>query len=332
VPGLTHHGKGEAVLRVCFTAEDLLQVTFANEPAPMVELTLAIAALQRADPMFTPWRRRTLHALPRPAGPLLELVPATAKGPLFLDPLSLGFDDGLDQVLSSPTPFVRAELHRVQAADHRPILWTRLLADRDREAWQILEHAVRTAHACLLTDSWNRIRAGFDAERAWRVQLLAAQGIRATLASLAPGARWHGTTLEFDSTDAVETALNGHGITLLPSVFWTGRPLVGRYAQSTFLVYPAVTPLPLLDGPTANALATLLGRTRAAILEQLTRPRTTTDLAGQLNLAKSSVSEHTGALRAAHLTTAHRDGKTVWHSCTPLGLGLLTGSPGIAES
>ncbi|MEU0844683.1 winged helix-turn-helix domain-containing protein [Streptomyces sp. NPDC005962] len=302
-------------------------MTFADEPAPMVELTLAIAALQRADPLFALWRRRTLSTLPRSAGPLLELVPATAKGPLFLDPLSLGFDDGLDQVLSSPIPFVRTELRRVHAAGRRPVPWTRLLADRDREAWQILEHAVRAAQACVLAPAWDRIRAGFDAERAWRVQLLAAQGIRTTLAGLVPGARWHGTTLEFDSTDEVEFTLNGHGITLLPSVFWTGRPLVGRHAQGVFLVYPAVTPLPLLDDPTANALATLLGRTRATILERLTRPRTTTDLARDLGVAKSSVSEHTKALRDAHLITAQRDGKTVWHSCTPLGLGLLTGTP-----
>ncbi|MFE2315894.1 ArsR/SmtB family transcription factor [Streptomyces sp. NPDC059441] len=328
----TDQGKGGTVLRLCFTAEDLLQVTFADEPAPMVELTVAIAALQRSDPLFTLWRQRTLHALPRSTRPLLELVPATAKGPLFLDPLSRGFDDGLDQVLSAPTPFIRTELRRVHAASRRPLPWTRLLADRDREAWQILEHAVRSTHAGILTPSWDRIRAGFDAERAWRVQLLAGQGIRATLASLAPGARWLGTTLEFDSTDDVEITLNGQGITLLPSVFWTGRPLVGRYDQPTFLLYPAVTPLPLLDDPTTNALAALLGRTRATILEQLTRPRTTTDLARQLDLAKSSVSEHTKALRAAHLTTAHRDGKTVWHSCTPMGLGLLTGSAGSTKS
>ncbi len=119
------------------------------------------------------------------------------------------------------------------------------------------------------------------------------------------------------------------GITLLPSVFWTGRPLVGRYAQGTFLIYPAVTPLPLLDDPaTADALAALLGRTRAAILQHLTRPRTTTDLARDLGLAKSSVSEHTKTLRDAHLITARRDGKTVWHTCTPLGLSLLTSTPG----
>ncbi|MEU1665268.1 ArsR family transcriptional regulator [Streptomyces sparsogenes] len=318
------------MLRVCFTAEDLLRVTFADEPAPMVELTLAIAALQRSDPIFTLWRRRMSQTLRRSAGPLLELVPATAKGPLFLDPPSQGFADGVEQVLSATTTFVRTELRRVHIPGYSPALWIRLLGDRDREAWRILEQAVRAGHEDVLVGSWDRIRAGFDAERAWRMQLLASQGIRATLAGLFPGGRWRGTTLEFDSPDDVEITLDGQGVTLLPSVFWTGRPLVGRYAQGTFLVYPAVTPLPLLedDPATTNALAALLGRTRAALLEQLTRPRTTTDLARDLGVAKSSVSEHTKTLRDAHLITAQRDGKTVWHSCTPLGLSLVTGHSG----
>ncbi len=317
------------MLRVRFTAEDLLRVRFADEPAPMVELTLAIAALRRSDPVFALWRRRTSQTLPRSAGPLLELVPGTGKGPLFLDPPSPGFDDGLDRVLSTPTPFVRTELRRVHAARSGPAPWTRLLAERDREAWQALERAVRTAHEGVLARSWDRIRAGFDAERAWRVQLLAREGIRATLAGLVPGGRWDGTTLTFEGTDDIEITLDGRGITLLPSVFWTGRPLVGTYPREAFLVYPAVTPLPLLDEPaTGNALAALLGRTRAAILELLTHPRTSTDLARELGVAKSSVSEHTKALRAARLLTAQRDGKAVRHSCTPLGLGLLTGCPG----
>ncbi|MDI2127619.1 ArsR/SmtB family transcription factor [Yinghuangia seranimata] len=297
----------------------------------MVELVLAIAMLQRSDAVFGLWRRRMGQTLTRTAGPLLEVVPATAKGPLFLDPPNPGFEDGLDHVLSTPTALVRSELRRVHAPDRRPGLWTRQLVDRDRDAWRSLERAVRTAHARVIGGSWDRIRAGFDAERAWRTQLLAGHGIRAMLAGLTPTARWREMTLEFDSTDDVEITLGGAGVTLLPSVFWTGRPLLGRYDQSSFLVYPAVTPLPLIDEPsTADALAMLLGRTRATVLEQLIRPRTSTDLVRDLGLAKSSVSEHTKALRAARLITAQRDGKAVWHSCTPLGLGLLTGVTPVA--
>ncbi|MFE3202948.1 ArsR/SmtB family transcription factor [Embleya sp. NPDC059237] len=316
------------MLRVCFTAEDLLRVRFADEPAPMVELMLAVATLQRSEAVFGLWRRRMGRALTRSAGPLLELVPATGKGPLFLDPPIPGFDAGLEHVLSTPTALVRSELHRVHARDRAPSPWTRLLADRDRDSWQNLEHALRTAHTHIVAAPWERIRAGFDAERAWRTHLLAGQGIHAMLTGLAPTARWRETTLEFDSTDDVEVSLDGTGITVLPSVYWTGRPLVGRYAQGWFLVYPAVTPLPDIDDPTStDTLAMLLGRTRATILEQLLRPRTGSDLVRDLGLAKSSVSEHTKALRAARLITAQRDGKAIWHSCTPLGLELLACLP-----
>lgn len=312
------------MLRVRFTTEDLLHVTFADEPAPMVELTLALAALRRTDPLFAPWRQRTARTLPGAARPLLDLVPATGKGPLFLDPPSRGTEEGLDRVRSAPVPYVRRELVRIHEPGRRPAPWARLLAEGDREARQTLEDAVRAAIESVLARPWERVRAGFDAERAWRLQTLAGQGLRATLEGLAVGARWNGSTLEFDSADDVEVTLDGRGLTLLPSVFWTGRPLVGTYVHGTFMVYPALTPLPLLDEPeTGHSLAVLLGRTRAAMLEQLVRPRTGTDLGRELGLAKSSVSEHTKALRAARLITAQRDGRTVWHSCTPLGLGLL---------
>jgi DNA-binding transcriptional ArsR family regulator len=312
------------VLRLCFTAEDLLRVTVAKEPAPLIELTLATAALRRHDPVFDGWRRRML---PRAMRPLLDLVPATAKGPLFLDPPSQNIDEGLDQLQLTPKAVVRAELHRVHALDGPPLPWVKLLAGGDKEAFQALVHAVRIGREHLVTPSWERIRIGFHIEQAWRGRLLAEQGIRATLAGLVHGTRWQGTTLEIDRPGDVEVHLDGRGLMLLPSVFWTGRPLVGCYPEGNVLVYPAITPLPLLDEPSAeDALAALLGRSRAAVLEQLTQPRTTTDLARGLGMAKSSVSEHATTLRNSRLITTRRDGKAVWHSCTPLGLSLLQGS------
>jgi DNA-binding transcriptional ArsR family regulator len=308
---------GDRVLRLRFTVEDLLRVRFAPEPTPLIELVLAVATLRRHDALFAGWRRRSL---PSAVGPLLDLVPATAKGPLFLDPPTPCFDEGLDQLRSTPTSLVRKELQRAQA---RPLPWIRLLAEGDRETHQILAHAVSTGHEHLLAGCWDRIRAGFHAEQAWRARLLAEHGLLATLESLVPGAHWHGTTLEIDRPDDVEVTLNGRGLTLLPSVFWTGLPLVGWYPDENILVYPALTPLPLLEDPSPDTLAALLGRGRAAVLEQLVQPHTTTDLARHLGMAKSSVSEHAKTLRNSRLITTRRDGKAVWHSCTPLGLSLL---------
>ncbi|MET7702921.1 helix-turn-helix domain-containing protein [Streptomyces sp. NPDC005485] len=53
-------------------------------------------------------------------------------------------------------------------------------------------------------------------------------------------------------------------------------------------------------------------------------PPAGSDVARELDVSKSSASEHTKALRDARLITTHRDGKAVWHTCTPLGLDLLT--------
>ncbi|MDT0468881.1 MULTISPECIES: ArsR/SmtB family transcription factor [Streptomyces] len=309
-----------------FTLEDLLRVTLAPTPAPLTELVLATAVVQRQDnPVFSRWRQRTLQTFPRAARPLLELVPPTGKGPLFLDPLSRGIDDGLDQVLSSSADFVRADLKRVCAAGRPLTLWTTHLAQRDHDAWQVLQGSVRAGYAGLLAPVWDRITSGFEAERAWRAQILARDGIRTMLTGLTHGLRLSGSVLEIDSSEDRDVHLAGRGLTLLPSAFWSGRPLVGVYPHGpAVLVYPAVTPLTLREEPsTADPVAALLGRTRAAVLALLTRQRTTTDLARELDISKSSASEHTKALRQARLIVSQREGKAVWHTCTPLGLGLI---------
>jgi DNA-binding transcriptional ArsR family regulator len=310
------------MLRLCFTAEDLLRVTVAAEPAPLIDLVLAVAMLRRDDPLFAGWRRRTL---PREVGPLLDLVPATARGPLFLDPPCADLDDALNQLQSTSKTLVRAELQRVHAAG-RPSPWVRLLADGDRDTCHALVRALRTGHGHLVKCSWEKVSSAFHAEQAWRGQLLATQGIRATLEGLFPRARWRGTTLEIDRPGNVEFQLDGRGLILLPSAFWTGPPLAGPYPEGNVLVYPALTPLPLIATPDLGApLVDLLGRGRAAILEQLVQSRTTTNLARELGMAKSTISEHAKTLRNSHLITTRRDGKAVWHTCTQLGLNLLRG-------
>lgn len=318
------------MLRLHFTAEDLLRVTFVSQPAPMMELITAVALLRRRSvpPVLGEWQRRARREYPAPARPLLSLVPPSGLAPMFLDPLSQGLEDGLDLVLSSPTACVQAGLRRLYAAGQPQPQWVRQLAVQDGDAWRTLEDSLRLAYDCILADSWNRIQSAFDAERAWRTRLLAEQGLHATLAGLGPGGRWYGSTLVYDCPEDVEIPLTGHGVILVPSVLWQGRPLVAWNDDSaSVLFYPATTPLPLLDAGndrgTQDGLGVLLGRTRAAVLQLLVRERTTTEVAKHMDISKSSASDHTKALRQARLISTYRDGKAVWHCCTPLGLDLL---------
>lgn len=312
--------KGRRVIRVHVTAEDLLRTRFAAAPAPLTELGMALATLQRRDAIFDRWRRELGPRLPRVARLLFQLVPPTAAGPLFLDPISNGLDDGLDTVLSAPTPFVRSELRRVCAAEQSITPWVRALNERDRDAWQLLAAAVRAGHQAVVSASWPRVWQSFRADVAWRGRLIAGQGLQAALASLHPTVRWNGSTLEVDVDSTLVVRPAGRGMTLLPSAFWTGRPMFGTHPDgSALVVYPSVTPLPLVDGaPGKEPLADLLGRTRAAVLALAVRGRTTGELARELGLSPATVSEHAKTLRGAGLLVSERAGKAVMHSATPL--------------
>ncbi|MFF5449082.1 ArsR/SmtB family transcription factor [Streptomyces sp. NPDC012888] len=320
-----------------FSAEDLLDTAFAAEPLPLVELCLALAAAQRTDGPagFGRWRRELARGLPPGARPLLELVRPDGDNPAFLEPPERDLAAALHAVREAGRALPHADLARAVARTRGgdPGGWLRGLWGGDRAAWEVLDAALRSAHASVIAPHWDAIRRSFRADVAWRGRLLAAHGIRATLAGLHPGARWSGATFEVPGPPDFEARLGGRGLTLMPSPFWTGRPLLaGLPDGSHLLIYPALTPLPpaAADGDgTADAadgsLDALLGRTRAAVLQCLLDQRTTTDLARRLGISLPSASEHTRTLRAAGLVTTRRDGRAVLHTVTGLGVELLRG-------
>lgn len=316
------------MLRVHFTTDDLLRTRFAPGPAPLIELELAIAALQRRDPLFDAWRRGAAARLPSPARRLFELVPSTGTGPMFLDPVSTGLEDGLDAVLSAPGSLVRCELRRICGKGQPITPWLRALQERDRDAWRVLGDALRAGHAALIQVAWPRIWQSFREDIAGRTRAIAESGLMAALETLHPSARWRDDTLEIDAEVALSVRPAGRGVTLLPSAFWTGRPLIGHHPDSsTLIIYGAQRPLPLVDLPDGDAaLADLLGRTRAAILTHAAAPCSTSELARTMGISTATASEHARTLRSAGLLVSQRAGKAVLHSLTPLGERLLSGS------
>ncbi|MCB5181290.1 ArsR/SmtB family transcription factor [Streptomyces antimicrobicus] len=320
------------MLRVHFSVEDLLGVTFAPEPYPLVELALALAAWQRDDQraVFGRWRSRLSRELPgRAAGPLRDLLRPDGDNPPFLEPFVRDVDEGLAAVREAGTRLTADELGRVAGRAPGSASWLRSLWAQEPEAWEQLHGALRTGHETVVGPYWDRIRAAYRADVAWRTRLMAGHGIRAVLASTHPAARWAGPVFEVGLPPDYEVRLAGQGLLLMPSVFWTGRPLLaelGPPGGRPVLLYPALTPFPLTEeeaGPGAGALDALLGRTRAAVLQHLVQRRTTTELARDLDISLPSASEHARTLRAAGLVTTERDGKAVLHSATGLGVDLL---------
>jgi DNA-binding transcriptional ArsR family regulator len=293
----------------------------------MIELGIALAAMHRQDPALARWRRAAWTGFPPEARPLLDLIPASATGPLFLDPITTSLAEGLDLVQQAPTPFVAAELERVSGTQ-RPPPWIRMLAERDPQSWRDLYRAQCLAYQHLLRGIWPRVWNGFRGELAWRGRLIAEHGVQAALSTMHPSVTWSGTTLQIVTATEYASRPGGAGLTLLPSVLWTGRPMISPHPDgSTAIVYPALTPLPLIDDVDGDPVGELLGRTRAAVLRLTCRERTTTELAAELGVSAAAVSGHTRTLREAGLIVTIRAGKAVLHTLTPLGARLLEGAP-----
>jgi hypothetical protein len=149
------------------------------------------------------------------------------------------------------------------------------------------------------------------------------------LDSLGPALRWRDGSLEVDLPGLPhgDVALEGRGLRLVPSLFWSRPAFALDGFRRPALVYP-LYPLPATPEPVGgDPLAVLLGHTRAQALRVLTVPRSTTALAAELHVSAASASTHAAALRRSGLVATHRRGRAVSHTLTPLGRTLLAAQP-----
>jgi DNA-binding transcriptional ArsR family regulator len=86
------------------------------------------------------------------------------------------------------------------------------------------------------------------------------------------------------------------------------------------LVYPALRPdlRPERFDGSRQALAALLGTTRAAALAAIGDGCSTTDLARRVGVSAAAASQHATVLRNAGLITSHRDRNVMMHTVTAL--------------
>jgi DNA-binding transcriptional ArsR family regulator len=117
--------------------------------------------------------------------------------------------------------------------------------------------------------------------------------------------------------------LDGRGLTLIPGYFKApGRPIgLADPDLPPVLVYPVERLSPAAGRP--GALAELIGRTRAAVLEASDRGSTTGEVARRLSISAASASQHLSVLRDAGLVISIREGNRVRHHPTMLGRALL---------
>lgn len=318
---------GPVIIRIHFTPADLARVTFPAEPEPLWEAALAARALgdRAIPPVARRWRRQAVPLIRPSMRPLFKLFAPTGQFPDFLTPEvpAPGLDAAVEVLMDAPVELIQDELG--PWIPHPDRFMQGLLAGRAGSR-RALGNAVRAFHSEVLAPAAAELEQHHGADLAIRSRSLLHGGLDHLLETLHPDITWSGQTLTTygsDSSPVYDAQLNGRGIQLYPSPLTTECLLLDLPHRRPVLVYPCAE-LPTADlDDTTDALADLVGRTRASVLRALTASASTTQLARRTGISLASASEHARVLRNAGLITTHRTAGTAHHSLTPTARRLL---------
>ncbi|HWD79862.1 MAG TPA: winged helix-turn-helix domain-containing protein [Kribbella sp.] len=318
------------MIRVHFTAADLGRVTFPVEPHPLWEAALAARALGEGSvaPGVRRWRRTAAPRVQGSMRPLFKLISPGGLFPDFLTPevSAPGLEPAVETLMETPADVIRDELEPWLPPEIDRYM--RGLLEGRAGSRRALGNAVRAFHEQVLMPSSAELQRRYGADLGLRTQALLHGGVDALLSSLHPDVAWDTpvlTTYGPTETWTTDIHLNGRGLELYPSPLVTNCLAMDAPDRRPVLVYPCTDLTDTdADPTTTDALADLLGRTRAAVLRSLTHPATTTQLSRRLGISLASTSDHTRILRAAGLITTHRTQGTALHCLTPAARPLLT--------
>jgi DNA-binding transcriptional ArsR family regulator len=315
--------------------DDLLAVRFAWSPAWETLGALRTLVDERARTHHGPWLRAVEGRTKRlDLEPLLALQPLRGFVPDFLTPpprtARPRLRDQLEEIRATAPAQVEYELARcretvVDERDREAI--DRMLAD-PTAARDLLAVRLREAWVALVSPFWVRIRTLLDRDIEERARTLARHGLRRMLGELHPKIRWTTRGLSCRDADGTRVNLDERGLVLLPSAYlWPHVAVIADAPWLPTIAYPARGVAELWSAPTVppDALARLLGRTRALVLAALDRPLSTTAIAAVLELSPAGASRHLVALRDSGLVSTARHGHEVRYGRTALGTALLRG-------
>lgn len=314
------------LIRISLTTDDIERVRIGDAPDFGYELALGGAQLadRSSSRRLAAWRLEVARGWDPGHNRLFDLYTRRYL-PAFFDQIAQATSSGIDPESPPATAHLR-DLARSGALTP----FTRALADGHFGAVSALNR-ILTSFRAMALDPYRRRITSLVATASARAGIRAAiGGPDDVLNSLHPSIRWDGRELRLNTVVDSTESLDGRPLTFQPAALAT-RIMFDPLADAVNVVYPAnagpLTRDPELDGP-AEALASLLGTTRAAALVAVVRaPALTTGrLAATLGVSAAAASRHATILRQSGLIATFRDGQTVHHAPTRLGNDLVHGS------
>jgi len=320
------------MIELRLTAEDVAQLRFGISPLSEALTSLAVLHWPGVHPQYRRWVTATearIRHLDREL--LLVLAPpgaARASLPLGDADTKTTIGHQLQAVADCPPELISAELELIWRGRLMPAAGRRVIAEGPAGARRIAD-LLASYWDLALAPYWPAIRGVIEAEIARGARRVAEGGIRALLTDLhfcyeptddgvrvvSPDANWR-----VDAT--------GRGTLLVPSVFtWPQGTVDTGLNGPPSLIYGPRHIGNLWDtvgiGGNGEPLKDLLGRSRAVILRSLVAPKSTTELARDLQQSPAAVNAHLSTLVSCGLATSWRSGRYVLYQSTPLAARLI---------
>lgn len=314
-----------------FGVEDLARTRFAI--SPMWETASAIRALRNPSvaALHVPWVKRirsqlkgldlslSLALLPR-KGYIADFLTPPPTSPLMT------FEDELELIRATSPELVLHDVDLLVRNGNPRKSLEPFVADPAGSVQRLADALAEFWHRALEPD-WPRVRSLLETDIAYRSRRLTEGGVDLLFADLHHEVSWSDATLTIECTCAVpDLDLAGRGMLLMPSAFSPHKTsaMTEEPWQPT-VVYPARGVALLWEeaAPAPDALAKVLGRSRAALLADLDAPRSTTDLAERHDMTPGGVSQHLTALRESGFVTAERNGRAVLYCRSELADQLV---------
>ncbi|WP_371616518.1 DUF5937 family protein [Streptomyces sp. NBC_00454] len=318
-----------------FSATDLAQTRFAVSPMWEVVTSFRLLREETDPPMHRHWAGQVRPRLVRAGldrGWLAALIPGNGYLADFLNPTPAGpfpeLPAELAAIRRSTPEQVRADLAVLAQKSARPAPRLRLLHEEPEAVLEKVTAEIETYWELALAPYWPRIRQLLEADVFHRARQVAEHGSAHVLNELHESVSWDAGTLSMVRRHCMmRRADTGSGLLLVPSAFAWPRVLTRSVApEPPQLAYPARGIGTLWEPRTtepSDAVAAVLGRSRALLLAELDVPASTTQLARHSGLSTAAVSQHLVALRNAGLVTGHRNGRSVLYARTAIADALL---------
>lgn len=297
--------------------------------SPLSELGLGLRAFRAPEryPLQAPWLERIAGVQPLlDQRVLLGLVDERRWVADFVNPRPdsplTSIEDELRAVGRITPARFRTDLERVHGTVPE------VFRGRHDAVVARVQEALATTWELCFAPYWPRMRRVLQADVTHRGRIAAHQGVGAVLRGLSESVRFDGRHVDVRLSAPVDRdrPVQGEGLTLVPSVFVVRASTPIDDDLPPTVMYPARGQGAMwstASHPDAGAVRDLLGRTRAALLDALEEPASSTDLAMRFGVSTSAVNQHLRVMERGGLLNRTRYGRAVLYYRSSVGDALV---------